>query len=363
MERKYVLAINPGSTSTKVSIFEGDKEIKTVKIDHGKEDLKHYKSVADQYDYRLSLIKAWIESQGLSPKEFIAVVGRGGLLRSMPGGTYIVTDMMVEDLKIGISGEHASNLGGMLAKGLADVEGIPAFIVDPVAVDEFTEVARISGLKEIPRKSLIHALNIKAVSYRRANEINKNLKDLNLIVAHLGGGISIAPVEYGKLIDVNNAKEMGPLSPDRTGGLPIGDLVKMSFSGDYTLDEMKLKISGEGGLFSYLGTMDGREIQERIDDGDKYAELIYYAMAYQIGKEIGSCATVLKGKVDNIILTGGLAYSNYLVDKIKEMVGFISEVIVYPGEDEMDALNKGALRVINGDEKSKIYEDEVVING
>jgi butyrate kinase len=193
--------------------------------------------------------------------------------------------------------------------------------------------------------------------------MDKDLTDLNLVVAHLGGGISIAPVQGGKLIDVNNAKEMGPLSPDRSGSLPIGDLVKMCFSGDYTLDELKLKIHGEGGLFSYLETMDGREIQERIDNGDKYAELIYYAMAYQIGKEIGSCATVLKGKVDNIILTGGLAYSNYLVDKIKEMISFISEVIVYPGEDEMDALNKGALRAINGDEKAKIYEDEVVING
>ncbi|MDR7857704.1 butyrate kinase [Tissierella sp.] len=363
MERKYVLAINPGSTSTKVSIFEGENEINTVKIDHNKEELKSYKRVSEQYDYRLSLIQNWLEKEGLTPNDFIAVVGRGGLLRPMPGGTYIVTDVMIEDLKIGISGEHASNLGGMLAKGLADVGAIAAYIVDPVAVDEFTEVARISGLKEIPRKSLIHALNIKAVSHRRANEINKDLKDLNLIVAHLGGGISIAPVEGGKLIDVNNAKEMGPLSPDRTGSLPIGDLVKMSFSGDYSLDEMKTKISGEGGLFSYLGTMDGREIQERIDNGDKYAELIYYAMAYQIGKEIGSYATVLKGKVDNIILTGGLAYSSYLVDRIKEMISFISEVIVYPGEDEMDALNKGALRVIKGEEKAKIYEDEVVING
>lgn len=363
MVRKYVLAINPGSTSTKVSLFEGEDELKTFKIDHSKEELDNYEKVADQYDYRLSLIKQWLDDENIYTDSLIAVVGRGGLLRSMPGGTYSVTDIMLEDLKVGIQGEHASNLGGMLANGLANLENIPSYIVDPVAVDEFNEVSRISGLKEIPRKSLIHALNIKAVAHRRANELDKDLIDLNLLVAHLGGGISIAPIEGGKMIDVNNAKEMGPFSPDRTGGLPVGDVVKMCFSGDYSLSDMKVKIQGEGGLYSYLGTMDGREVQTKIDNGDEYAKLIYDAMAYQIGKEIGSYATVLNGKVDNIILTGGLAYSNYLVEKIKAMTQFIAEIVVYPGEDEMDALNKGALRVIRGQEKSKIYEDEVNING
>lgn len=363
MERKFILAINPGSTSTKVSLFEGEDEFKTHKIDHNKEELEKYEKVTDQYDYRLDLIRSWMDDEDFQLNSLIAVVGRGGLLRSMPGGTYLVSDIMIEDLKIGIQGEHASNLGGILARGLADIEGIPSFIVDPVSVDEFDEVARISGLKEVPRKSLLHALNIKAVSYRRANELNKNLKDLNLVVAHLGGGISIAPVKGGKMIDVNNAKEMGPFSPDRTGGLPIGDIVNMCFSGEYNLGDMKTKVQGKGGMFSYLGTMDGREVEERIKNNDKEAKLIYDAMAYQIGKEIGSYATVLSGKVDNIILTGGLAYSTYLVDKIKEMISFIAEVVVYPGEDEMDALNKGALRVIYGQEKAKIYEDEVTING
>lgn len=363
MERKFILVINPGSTSTKVSLFEGEDEFKTHKIDHNKEELEKYEKVTDQYDYRLNLIRSWMEDENFQLNSLIAVVGRGGLLRSMPGGTYSVSDIMLEDLKIGIQGEHASNLGGILARGLADMEGIPSFIVDPVSIDEFDEVARISGLKAVPRKSLLHALNIKAVSYRRANELNKNLKDLNLVVAHLGGGISIAPVKCGKMIDVNNAKEMGPFSPDRTGGLPIGDIVNMCFSGEYSLRDMKTKIQGKGGMFSYLGTMDGREVEERIKNSDKEAKLIYDAMAYQIGKEIGSYATVLNGKVDNIILTGGLAYSTYLVDEIKEMISFIAEVVVYPGEDEMDALNKGALRVINGQEKAKIYEDEVTING
>lgn len=363
MERRFILAINPGSTSTKISLFEDEIELKTHKIDHNKEELEKYDRIRDQYDYRLNLIKSWMDDEKIHLNSLIAVVGRGGLLRSMPGGTYEVSSVMIEDLNLGIQGEHASNLGGILAKGLADLEGIPSFIVDPVAVDEFNDVARISGLNGIERKSLVHALNIKAVSHRRANELNKDLKDLNLLVAHLGGGISIAPVECGKIVDVNNAKEMGPFSPDRTGGLPIGDLVNMCFSGNYTLKDMKTKVLGKGGMFSYLGTMDGREVEKRIENNDEYAKLIYDAMAYQIGKEIGSYATVLKGKVDNIILTGGLAYSNYLVDMIKEMVNFIAEIIVYPGEDEMDALNKGALRVIKGQEKVKIYEDEVNING
>lgn len=363
MERRFILAINPGSTSTKISLFEGENECKTHKIDHNKEELENYEKIKDQYDYRLNLIKSWMAEEKIQLNSLIAVVGRGGLLRPMPGGTYEVSDLMIEDLKVGIQGEHASNLGGMLAKGLADLEGIPSFIVDPVAVDEFNDVARISGLNGIDRNSLVHALNIKAVSFRRASELNKDLKDLNLLVAHLGGGISIAPVESGKMVDVNNAKEMGPFSPDRTGGLPIGDVVNMCFSGDYTLKDMKTKVLGKGGMVSYLGTMDGREVEKRIENNDEYAKLIYDAMAYQIGKEIGSYATVLMGKVDNIILTGGLAYSNYLVDKIKEMVSFIAEIIVYPGEDEMDALNKGALRVIKEQENAKIYEDEVNING
>lgn len=363
MERKHLLSINPGSTSTKMSLFEGENEVKTFKIDHKKEDLDSFEKISDQYEYRLRLIRSWLKEEDINLESLLAVVGRGGLLRSMPSGTYLVTDKMIEDLKIGIQGEHASNLGGMLAKGIGDLANIPSYIVDPVAVDEFEDIARISGLKEIERRSLVHALNIKAVSHRRAEEINKELQDINLIVAHLGGGISISPIKDGKIIDANNAKEMGPFSPDRTGTLPVGDLVEMCFSGKYTLNEMKTMIQKEGGLYSYLKTMDAREVEAKIKEGDKYAKLIYDAMAYQIGKEIGMCSTVLKGKVDNIILTGGLAYSDYLVGKIKKMISFISEVIVYPGEDEMDALNKGGLRVIKGEEKVKIYEDEVVING
>lgn len=359
---KYILAINPGSTSTKVSLFSGEKEVKSYKIDHEKHELDNYESISDQYEYRLELIKNWLESENVSMDHLSAIVGRGGLLRPMPGGTYSVTEKMIEDLKIGIQGEHASNLGGLLAKGIAK-DKLPAFIVDPVAVDEIEDIARISGLNIIERKSLLHALNIKAVAHRRASELGKNIEDLNFIVAHLGGGISIAAMEKGKIVDVNNAKEMGPFSPDRTGGLPVGDIVKMCYSGEFTLKEMKTKIQGEGGLYSYLGTMDGREIEKRIENGDKYAKLIYDAMAYQIGKEIGTYSAVVCKNINNVILTGGLSHSDYLVKKIKNMISFIAEVIVYPGEDEMDALNKGALRVLEGREKSKIYEEEVVFNG
>lgn len=359
MDRKYVLVINPGSTSTKASVFEENQVVASKNIEHKAEELDNFKGVIEQYDYRLDLILNWLKDIGINLNQIITVVGRGGLLRPISAGVYLVTEAMTQDLKIGIQGEHASNLGGLLAKGIGDLEGVPSYIVDPVAVDEFEEVARISGLKEIPRRSLVHALNIKAVCYRRANEIEKQLEDLNLIVAHLGGGISIAPIKKGKIVDVNNANQMGPYSPERAGGLPVGDIAKMCFSGEYTLADMKIKVQGKGGLYSYLNTTDGKKVVEQIESGDEYAKLIYDAMAYQIGKEIGSCAPILKGKVDNIILTGGLAYSKYLVDKIMEMVDFIAPIVVYPGEDEMDALNKGVLRVINALEKHKIYEDEV----
>ena len=359
MEKKYVLAINPGSTSTKVSIFEGDLEIKTKKLDHKLEDLEEYEQITDQYEYRLNIILDWLKAEGIDTSKLASVVGRGGLLKPMPSGTYIVTEEMVKDLKVGIQGQHASNLGGLLAKGISDIEEIPAYIVDPVAVDEFEDIARISGLKEITRKSLVHALNIKAVCHRYSNEYKKDLGETNFIVAHLGGGITVSPIKKGKIIDANNANQMGPFSPERAGGLPVGDVVKMCFSGNYTEGEMKKKLQGKGGLMSYLGTFDAREVLEKVEEGDDYAKLILDAMAYQIGKEIGQCGPVLKGQVEAIIITGGLAYSEYLIDYIKKMVEFIGPVVVYPGEDEMEALNLGAKRVLDGVENYKVYEDEV----
>lgn len=361
MVREYILVINPGSTSTKVAIYKDEEKVFTKNIVHSNTDLEQYHNIIHQYDYRLNVILEWLKEINITLSSLQAVVGRGGMLRPMPAGTYLVTDTMVKDLKNSVGGEHASNLGGLLARGIADKEGIKAFIVDPVAVDEIYDIARISGMPEIHRKSQLHALNIKAVSHRYANEHKIDLKSTNLIVAHLGGGISVAPIEKGRIIDVNNANEMGPFSPERAGGLPVGDFVKMCYSGDYTIDEMKTKIKGKGGLVAYLGTNNAKEIEERINHGEEKARLIYLALAYGVSKEIGAMSTALYGKVDAIILTGGLAYSKLLTDKIKSMTDFIAPVVLYPGEDELEALNQGALRVLKELETEKTYETEVKI--
>lgn len=363
MDGQYlILAINPGSTSTKISIFKGEHCVASESLSHNVEELKKYNKIYDQREMRTEVIMGWLEKQNISVKKLSAVVGRGGLLRPMPGGTYKVTEKMLEDLKIGYQAQHASNLGGIIANNIARKANIPAFIVDPVAVDEILDAARISGIPEIPRRSLVHALNIKAVTRRVCNDLNKDFDNSSFVVAHLGGGISISPVKDGRILDANNANEEGPFSPERTGGLPCGDLIKLAFSEKYNYNEFKKKIVGEGGLIGYLGTNDGREVNSRIDSGDKKAEFILKAMAYQIAKEIGAMATVLSGKVDAVILTGGMAYNKKLTDSIEEMISFISPVKIVPGEDEMLALMQGALRVLKGEEIPKIYEEEVDIN-
>ena len=356
---KYVLAINPGSTTTKVAIFEGNTNKLQNDLSHDSKSLEPFKNITDQFDYRKDMILNWIDSQGYLLKDFKAIVGRGGMLKPMPSGTYTVTDAMVEDLKIGVQGEHASNLGGLIARAIAEIIDVPAYIVDPVAVDEFEEVARISGMPEIKRKSLLHALNVKAIAHRVAKEKDTTVEALNMVVAHLGGGISVVPLKNGRMIDANNANEMGPFSPERTGGLPVGDLAKLCFSGQYkSMQDLKPHLRGRGGMVAYLGTNDVREALAMVEKGDEKAKLVLEAMAYQISKEIGAMATVLKGKVDAIVLTGGVAYSEYITGKIIESVGFIAEVIVKPGEDEMLALNEGVIRVEEG-EPIKIYENEV----
>jgi len=362
MKKEYVLAINPGSTSTKIAVYRELEEVFVEKIEHPSSELEHFDKITDQEEYRTIEIKKVLKKQNIELEALKAVVGRGGLLRPMPGGTYLVTDPMIKDLKGAIQGEHAANLGGIIAKDIGDEMGIDSFIVDPVAVDEMDDVARISGIPQITRRSLGHALNIKAVSHRYADNENREFKDLNLVVAHLGGGISVAPVEHGKIKDYNNANEMGPFSPERTGGLPVGDVVKMCFSGQYSLAEMKKKIKGKGGIVSYLDTNDLKEVVEMVEKGDVRAQIIFDAMAYQIGKEIGSMATVLKGNVDAIVITGGMAYSKALCEFIEKMVSFIAPVVVYPGEDEMKALNEGVHRVMKGQEVPKKYEKEVQIN-
>ena len=356
---EYILAINPGSTSTKVAVFKKNENVLQKNLSHSSEKLETFEKLTDQYDYRKNIILEWLKENDFNLENFKAIVARGGLLRPMPSGTYEVTDEMIKDLEIGIQGTHASNLGGLLAKSLGDMVDIPSFIVDPVAVDEFEDVARISGMPDIKRKSLLHALNIKAIAHRVSKEKNKDLNDLPMIIAHLGGGISVVPIKNGKMIDANNANEMGPFSPERAGGLPVGDIMKMCYSGDYTYKTLKPKLRGKAGLVAYTGTNDVREVIKKIEKDDKEAKLALDSMAYQIAKEIGKMATVLDGNVESIVLTGGVAYSEYVANIIKNHIDFIAEVIVKPGEDEMIALNEGALRVLEGPETAKIYEEEV----
>jgi butyrate kinase len=358
-KKGLILVINPGSTSTKIAIYSKEAFLLSTNLFHTLSEIKKYEKICDQKQMRTKLILDWLRDNDIAIEDLCAVVGRGGLLRPMPGGTYLVTDEMLKDLNLGFQGEHASNLGGAIAYEIAAIAKAPAFIVDPVAVDEFEEVARISGISEMPRRSLVHALNIKAVTRMVSTKLGKSFENSSYVVAHLGGGISIAPIKNGKIIDVNNANEDGPFSPERAGGLPAGEVARLAFSGNYSYKELKKKIVAEAGLVAYLGTNDGKEVNKRIEAGDSKAEFILKAMAYQISKEIGAYATVLFGKIDAIIITGGLAHNKRLMNLIEEMVSFIAPVQLVPGEDEMQALYEGALRVVNGEEKAKTYEDEV----
>lgn len=351
------LIINPGSTSTKIGVYDDENLILVETLRHSSEEIGKYKEIYDQLEFRKEVILKVLEEKGFDIKELSGVVGRGGLLKPIEGGTYNVNDIMIKDLEHGVLGQHASNLGGIIAHEIAMEIKVPSFIVDPVVVDEFEDVARISGMPEIKRKSIFHALNQKAVSKRYAQEQNTSYEKLNLIVAHMGGGISVGAHKHGRVVDVNNALDgEGPFSPERSGGLPVGDLVKLCFNGKYTMDEIKRKINGKGGIVGYLQTNDAKAVEDRVLAGDKEAKLIFDAMAYQVAKEIGRCAAVLQGKVDAIILTGGIAYSQYIVNYIKERVEFISQVVVYPGEDELLALAEGGLRVLTGQEAAKEYK-------
>lgn len=357
MKNYRLLIINPGSTSTKIAVFDNENIICEETLRHSVDEISSYVKIYDQFEFRKNIILKALEKSKISIDSLDGVIGRGGLLRPIEGGTYEVNDKMLQDLREGYLGEHASNLGGIISYEIAKEIDKKAFIVDPVVVDEMQDVARISGLKEIERKSIFHALNQKAVARRYANKLGKKYEDLNLIVAHLGGGVSVGAHEKGKVIDVANALDgEGPFSPERAGSLPVGDMIKLCYSGKYTQDEIKKMLTGKGGIVSYLETNDAREVEARIENGDKYAELIYYAMSYQVAKEIGACAAVLKGNVDGIIITGGIAYDKKFTTWIEERVKFIAEVTIYPGEDELTALAEGGLRVLRGEEEAKLYK-------
>jgi len=351
-----ILVINPGSTSTKIALYRNEQVLFNKKIEHKSDELLKYPNIIDQYEFRLNIILNFLEEIGMDCFTFNAVVGRGGLLKPISSGTYRVNNNMLEDLRRGINGQHASNLGALLAYGIAEKTSIPAYIVDPVVVDEMKPIAKISGMKDITRISIFHALNQKAIARRAAMDLEIKYENANFIVAHLGGGISVGIHSKGKVIDVNNALNgEGPFSPERSGGVPIGALVNLCFSGKFTKNEIMKKIKGNGGLVGYLKTNDMREVIQKVEKGDKKARLILNAMAYQVSKEIGAGATVLKGKIDAIVLTGGLAHANEFVSRIKDRVSFLSLVMVYPGEEEMLALTEGTMRILNGVEEEKIY--------
>lgn len=356
MKNYKQLIINPGSTSTKIAVFQDKECLYAETLRHSSEEIGRYEKIIDQFPYRRELVMNALQKAGVDPAGLDAVVGRGGLLRPIPGGTYIINDKMIDDLRAESRGAHASNLGGLLARSIADDYKLPAYIVDPVCVDEMEPLARISGMPENPRESLFHALNQKAIARRAAADLHKHYEESNFIIAHLGGGISVGAHRKGRVIDVNNAiPGEGPFSPERSGGVPVGKLVRMCYSGQCSETEMMKKIMGHGGLVAYLGTNDAVEVEKRIKQGDRQAELVYQAMAYQVAKEIGAAATVLRGTVDAVLITGGIAHSTMLVDWIKERVEFIARVLVYPGEDEMEALAAGGLRVLQGREEAKTY--------
>ncbi len=350
------LIINPGSTSTKIGVFEDETQLLDKTLRHTTEEIARFPSIYAQKDFRKKIILDALEEENIDPKSFQVIVGRGGLLKPIPGGTYAVSDALLQDLITPPQGEHASNLGGILAREIGDALGVPSYIVDPVVVDELAPVARISGVPEIERVSIFHALNQKAMARRYAKENGKKYADLNLIVVHMGGGVSVGAHTGGKVVDVFNALDGdGSFSPERAGGVPSGALIRMCYESGLSEKEMRRKIVGNGGFNAYLGTNDAREVEKRVAEGDEKARLIRDAFVYQMSKNIGAMAAVLNGKVDAILMTGGIAYDQKITEMITEKVSFIAPVTLYPGEDELLALAQGALRVMTGEEKAQEY--------
>ena len=350
------LIINPGSTSTKIGVFEDETLLFEETLRHSTEEIASYASIVDQKDFRKQIILDLLKEKAFDIHSLQVVVGRGGMLKPIPGGTYAVSDGLLEDLKIGKQGQHASNLGGILAREIGDSIGVPSYIVDPVVVDELMPISRYSGVPELPRTSVFHALNQKAVAKRYAKEQGKAYDSLNLIVVHMGGGVSVGAHEKGRVVDVFNALDRdGAFSPERAGAVPTGALIKMCFSGEYTEKEVYKKVVGNGGFNAYVGTNDMRDVEKMVQGGDQKAAEVREAFIMQVAKNIGSMACVLKGQIDQIIITGGIAYDKVVVGGLKERAGFLAPITVYPGEDELLALAQGALRVMSGEEKAMEY--------
>lgn len=357
MSDKTVLIINPGSTSTKVGVFRGGEMSVNVSVKHPDEEIRSFPTIWDQYDYRKGAIVKVLADNGLTLKEMDAIACRGGNVMPLPGGTYRVCNRMIADMKSGRYGAHPINVGGLIAFDLGREFKIPVLTADPPMTDELCPLARYSGIPQIERQSSFHALNQKATARKIAAVLGKSYQDTNMIVVHLGGGISVGAHCKGKIIDVNNALDGdGAFSPERAGSLPAGDLVKLCFSGQYTKQEVLRMLTGGGGLFAYLGTTNAIEIEKRINEGDQFAAEVYEAMAFQVAKEIGAAATVLEGEVDAIALTGSLVYSKILLKNLEKRISFLAPIHLVPGENEMDALAAAAMRYFNNEEELSVYK-------
>lgn len=357
--KDLILVINPGATSSKIGVFKieggdvGGLFDKT--ITHSVDELKGFASVESQKQFRKDLVLAEFGEAGFELGDLACVVGRGGLLKPLRSGTYEINEKMLADLSLAERGEHASNLGAMIAREIASPLNIPSYIVDPVSVDEWEDIARISGLKGVERNSLSHALNTKAVAKRYAKESGNRYEALRLVVAHLGTGVTVSAHRDGRMIDATNPREEGAFCADRSGTLPAMEFAKLCLSGKFTLKDIERMVFREGGLFSYLGTKDLREVESAIEKGDKNSAIIFDAMVYQFAREIGAMAAVLDGRVDAVILTGGMCKSEKLRNALEKKIGFISKLVTYPGEDELRALAEGAFRVLSGEEKALPY--------
>ncbi len=353
-----ILVINPGSTSTKVALYlDQNMQFEHV-IRHDARELAKFDCIYDQYRWRKTMILEELKAEKLDMKTLSAVVARGGAVRPMKSGTYRINNQFKEDCRSGYSGQHASNLGAILADEIAVELGIDAFVVDPPTVDEMQEVARITGLPNMHRKSRFHALNQKASARKAANTLGMEYEETRLIVAHLGGGISVGVHLGGRVVDVNDCYDSeGPIMPERAGTLPVGQVVEMCFSGQYDRKQIERKLVGQGGLVAHLGTNSLEEVMRRIEAGDRKAELVYEAMAYQCAKHIAASAAVLKGRTDVIVITGGMAYDNRLISLIRERVEWIAPLLIFPGDNEMEAMAYGAYRVLIGEEEAKNYDE------
>lgn len=348
-----ILVINPGNTSTKLALYDGPQECKSVKLEHSRQELAPYAQIYDQLDFRMGLVRRFLDETGIRPEELSAVVSRGGLVRPIPCGTYRINDQMLEDLRRGVEGHHASNLGPALACGVAEPAGIPAYIVDPITVDELDPVARLTGLPELPRQSRLHTLNHKAVARKAAAALGGKYEDFNFVVCHLGTGTSVAAHRHGRVVDMCDARGEGPMSGDRCGG--VNAYLALASVRNGGAEALMGRMTRGGGLAAHLGTGDLREIKRRIAGGDEHAALVLRALIYQCAKEIGAQSAALSGRVDRIILTGGMANDGELMKELSAMVEFIAPVVVIPGEEEMEALALGALRVLTGEEIAREY--------